>query len=207
MIDDLVKALLARQPRFWGVAITFIVVCASLGPSLMGLWDKWKDRRSGRRETEREKEQLEVIKLRCEIELLQQQLRVASPPSAGPAQPPPAAVPESPRERPAAALKAAARAEPWRWVSALNARHPAAVRLILTALLAVGWALFAFFICMVLFSIKFIVAPDKDLSSSDATVTLILCSLVGAPVGFAIVRLRAQRRALSGHGGPPAGRA
>ena len=163
----------------------------------MGLWDKWKDRRSGRRDLEREVQQLQVVKLRCEIELLRQQLHGSGPPpeaaAAASAAPAPAKERVPPTPRPAAVVK------PWGWVAALNARHPAVARLSLTVLLTVGWAVFAFFLCVALFSAVKIAYPDKDFSSSDAAFSLIVGALAGAPVAYAVFRLRAQRRGLPAH--------
>ncbi len=195
MIDDLVKALLAKQPKFWGIAITFIIVCASVVPSLMGLWEKWTDARSGKRELEKEKQRLEVVMLRCQLELLKQQLHGAGASSGD------TAVADHPleltKERVPPAPKLAIPAKPWKWISALQARNPSLARLVLATLLAVGWTVFGLFMCLGIFALCFIAFPQKDLSVSDAANSLILFVPGGVLFAYAVRLMRAQKRLLA----------
>ncbi len=196
MIDELVKALLAKQPRFWGVTITFVVVCASLGPSLMGLWEKWTDARSGKRELEKEKERLEVMMLQLQIEQLRQQLHPEVAPPGQPAAPGRAVEPL--RERAPQPPKIPAMAKHWKWLDGMKARNPALARLVIGILLGGGWAVFGFFLLMVIFSLCVIAFPQKDLSSTDAAQSLILFVPAAAIFAYAVRLLRAKKRQLAG---------
>jgi hypothetical protein len=207
MIDDLVKALLGKEPRFWGIAITVVIVAASLGPKLMELWDSWRDRRSGRREVEREMRRLKALKLHYEIEVLKQQLP-GSGRSPGSSAGPVSVLEQSsvPTLAPAVAkpARAHASAKPWAWLGALHERRPGAAWWALAFLMVIGWALFAFVFFMALFSLIFFISPDKDYSRSDATLTLVVFGIACLPCAFALYRLRAQKRAMTA-GEPGAG--
>ena len=210
MIDDLVKALLAKQPRFWGITITFVIVCASLGPSLMGLWEKWTDARSGKREVEKEKGRLEVMMLHLQIEQLRQQVHGASSPPASPAAPSPAAPSSGPpvygapgraadplRDRMPQPPKVAAAAKHWVWLDALKARNPALARAVIGLMLGAGWSAFGFFFLLVIFSLYGIAFPQKDLSASDAAHSEVLFVPIAALFAYAVRLLRAKKRQLA----------
>jgi hypothetical protein len=196
MIDDLVKALLAKQPRFWGVTITFVVVCASLGPSLMGLWEKWTDARSGKKDLEKERQRLEIMMLQLQIEQLRRQLHpdVAPPGESAVA----GHAVEPARERAPQPPKVPAMAKHWKWLDALKARNPALARLVLGFLLGAGWSVFGFFLLMVIYSLCVIAFPQKDLSSSDAAQSLILFVPAAGLFAYAVRLLRAKKRQLAG---------
>jgi hypothetical protein len=205
-VDDIVKYLFEHLPpgAAWTLAVASLLIVVA--PSGVKLWDAWRDTRSGRRTLEEEKQRLELLKLRCEIEALvkQHQLSVGREISAAPAPvpgpagaaaaapaplliPSPAAAPPSP---------SLARPRRWAWVERMAPKHPAITRALLRMLTGVTGLLVLFFAILSIVYLVMAISPEPDFPRETALWALAVTLSPVAALSLLVTRIHRQARLL-----------
>src|SRR5438128_2028630 len=79
-MSELLKWLSENSSRSVGLTIAAFSLATIIAPHLLKVWEVWRDARSGKRAMESEKQRLEILKLRCEIQALTKEHQLAPAP-------------------------------------------------------------------------------------------------------------------------------
>jgi len=176
--------------------VVAVVGCALLVPQVVKVWDSWRDFRSGKGELAVKKMQLEVLKLRYEVEVMKDKL--ARPLDAD-TKPLASSLPiESSIAPSSAPLPAIHHTSQWAWVRQLASYNRSGAIVLLKVLRIFAWLALVAFGGFLAATLYYVVSPPPGLTTSSAASTLILF-LPGTLASYlAVHRLKIQMRVLLG---------
>lgn len=195
MVAELFKFLSTNLSGASLYIVVAVIGCVVMVPQVVKVWDSWKDFRSGKGELAVKKMQLEVLKLRYEVELMKDKLnrpldaeiRILATPA-------PIESHAAPQTGPAQAI---GHPKQWVWLRKLASHNRFGANLLLMLLRVLAWiALVSFggFLAATLYYIK---SPPKDMTTAEAASTLIVFLPGTLACYLAVHRLKIQSRMLS----------
>jgi hypothetical protein len=174
--------------------VVAVIGCVLIVPPIVKIWDSWKDFRSGKGELTVKKMQLEVLKLRYEVEIMKDKL--ARPLDADSKSLPTPSSIESVIGPQSAPLPTIPHTKQWAWLRRLAAYNRSGAIALLKLLRILAWLALITFGGFLAATLYYIEAPPPGLTASGAASTLILFLPGTLACYLAVHRLKIQMRVL-----------